>query len=538
MPANQLTLGGDLPMKRSLVGLMVAFPLLLAAGYGCQPGSNTNVDMSSPPAPDMAQGALKILSLGTNVNSLTQGGTVRVTAVVTHTDGLQKLLGGQLNSADGKIKYGAFVAGAGGAYSLDLTWDQLDQAQSISFDKQGTRSFSAEFYDTDGNKVVGTLDMTMTCNGDPACGGKCLKAGALCTGSSTQICVAGACSDGCYIGGMLQAPNATNPDTTYGTCQKCDTGQSRSAWTNASSGTSCGSSMACVTGGFCSKLFNQVAPSGASLSTFNDIWGSGANDVWAVGTSTMAYRSVDGGKTWTTSTIGGPSVTRQAIWGAAANNIFIVGTSGSVVQTTNSGSTWTVLASPTSQTLNGIWGSAASDIYVVGGNGTIARSTTVGATWMIQNSGTTNTLRTVWGSAANNVFAVGDGGTILRSTDSGATWVKGQTTVTNNLYSIRGVAANDYYAVGSTGTVLRSTDGTTWNKLNFPDTSYVIYDVWGSGANDVYVSTGITIYYTKDSGQTWQRMSTSSSPYYYGIWGSGANDIYAVGSGGAIYHHP
>lgn len=535
MPANQLN-WGDLTMKRTLAGMMVALPLLLAAGYGCQPGSNTTVDMSSAPTPDLAQGALKILSLGTNVNSLTQGGTVRVTAVVTHTDGLQKLLGGQLNSTDGSVKYGAFVAGAGGAYSLDLTWDQLHQAQAISFDQQQQRSFVAEFYDTDGNKVTGNLDLTLTCNGDTACGGKCMKAGSLCSGSSTMICVAGACADGCFIGGALRTPNSTNPDATYGTCQKCDMVSSRTAWTNAAVDTSCGNGMACVTGGFCSKKFT---PASAGTSTFNDVWGSGANDVWAVGAASMAYRSTDGGKTWvTTSAIGGPAATRQAVWGPAANNVFIAGSNGTVVQTTNSGGNWTVLASPTSQTLYGIWGSAANDIYVVGGGGTIARSTTTGATWMIQTSGTTNILRTVWGSAANNVFVVGDGGTILRSTDSGATWVKAQTNTTNGLYSIRGVAANDYYAVGSTGTVLRSTDGTTWNKLNFPDTTYTIYDVWGSGANDVYVSTGITIYYTKDSGQTWQRMSTSSQPYYYGIWGSGANDIYAVGSSGAIYHYP
>lgn len=523
-------------MKRSLVGLMVAFPLLLAAGYGCQP-SNTTPDMGSAALPDLAQGALKILSLGTNVNSLTQGGTVRVTAVVTHTDGIQKLLGGQLNSTDGKIKYGAFVAGAGGAYSLDLTWDQLDQAQSIGFDKQGTRSLSAEFYDTDGNKVSSNLDLTLTCGGDPACAGKCLKAGALCSGSSTQICVAGACSDGCYIGGSLRTPNATNPDPDFGTCQKCDTSLSRSSWTNAAAGTACGTNMACVSGGGCSKVFN--AATGTGSSAFQDVWGSGANDVWAVGAATMAYRSTDGGKTWTTTaTIAGPASTRNAIWGAAANNVFIAGSGGTVVQTTNSGANWTVLASPTAQALYGIWGSAANDIYTVGAAGVIARSTTAGVTWTGLTSGTTNTLRTVWGSAANNVFAVGDSGTILRSTDSGATWVKAQITSTANLYSIRGVAANDYYAVGASGTVLRSTDGTTWNKLTFPDTTYTIYDVWGSGANDVYVSTGITIYYTKDSGQTWQRMSTSSSPFYYGIWGAAANDVYAVGSSGAIYHYP
>lgn len=524
-------------MKRTLVGLLVCAPLLWAVGFGCQPTSNNTADMATPASPDLAQGALKILSLGSNVTTLTEGGTVRVTAVVTHTDGLQKLVGGQLSSTDGKIKYGAFVAGAGGAYSLDLTWAQLHQASAISFDTQAVRSFTAEFYDVDGNKVAGNVDLTLTCNGDPACAGKCQKAGSLCAGSSSQICVAGTCSDGCYIGGMLQMPNASNPDATYGSCQKCDTATSRSAWTSAAAGTSCGTNMACVAGGICSKLFSKQTV--GTSSDLLDVWGSGQNDVWVVGVGTTAFRSVDGGKNWTaTATYAGAAATRNAIWGSAANNIYVVGTSGTVVQTTNSGTNWTALPAPAAVTLYGIWGSAANDIYVVGGSGTIARSTTNGLSWTGQTSGTTNTLRGIWGSGANNVFAVGAAGTIVRSTDSGATWVKAQSNVTNDLYAIRGVAANDYYAVGSSGTVLRSTDGTTWTKLNFPDSAYTIYDVWGDAANSVYVSTGITVYFTKDSGQNWQRMSTSSAPFYYGLWGSTANDIYAVGSSGAIYHYP
>lgn len=526
-------------MKRTFVGLFVCAPLLWAVGFGCEPTSNNNntVDMMMSTGPDLAQGSLKILSLGTNVTSLTDGGTVRVTAVVTHTDGLQKLLGGQLSSADGKIKYGAFVAGAGGAYSLDLTWAQLHQAAAIAFDKDQVRSFSAEFYDVDGNKVTGTVDLTLTCNGDPACAGKCQKAGTLCSGSSTQICVAGACSDGCYIGGMLQTPNATNPDPNFGSCQKCDPALSRSAWTNATAGMNCGVGMACVTGGNCAKSF--VTATGTGASSFYDVWGSAANDVWAVGAGTTAYRTTDSGKTWTmTAAIPGALATRYAVWGPASNDIFVVGGSGTLVKTTNSGTNWTVLTSPTTQTLHGIWGTAANDIYVVGGNGTIARSTTDGSSWTVQTSGTTNFLEGVWGSAANNVFVVGDLGTLLRSTNSGTTWVKAQTNVTANLYAIRGVAANDYYAVGASGTVLRSTDGTTWTKLNFPSTT-TVYDVWGAAANEVYVVTSLgPIYVTKDSGQSWQQVAATTTPLYYGVWGSAANDIYAVGSSGYIVHHP
>jgi photosystem II stability/assembly factor-like uncharacterized protein len=525
-------------MKRLLLGVLFAVPMVWAAQMGCQPvpPSNNNVDMNSS-MPDLAQGALKILSLGTNVTSLTEGGSVRFTAVVTHTDGLAKLLGGQLQSPDGKIKFGAFVAGAGGAYSLDLTWAQIHQAQAISFDQQQTRSFTAEFYDVDGNKVTGNIDLTLSCGGDPACAGKCQKAGTLCAGSTSLICVAGACKDGCYIGGAFQAANATNADPDYGTCQKCDTAMSRSAWTNATAGTTCGANLACVTGGQCSKLFTKATVS--TSSAFYDVWGTSATDVWAVGDANTAFRSTDNGKTWTATAIyAGAAATRYAIWGPSSANVFVVGGSGTVVTTTNSGTNWSTVPTPAAVTLYGMWGTSLNDMYVVGASGTIAHSTNGGASWTSQTSGTTNTLRGVWGSGASNVYAVGYAGTLLRSTDSGATWVAAQTNVTTDLYAVRGVAANDYYAVGSSGTVLRSTDGANWTKLSFPDTSYTIYDVWGDATNSVYVSTGITVYFTKNSGQTWQRMSISSLPYYYGIWGTSPTDIYAVGSSSSIYHHP
>jgi len=519
--------------------MLVCVPLLMAAGYGCQPSGGTTTDMAPVAAVDMTMsGVLKILSLGSNVTSLTQGGTVRVTAVVTHTSGIQKLLGGQLSGSNGKIKYGAFIAGAGGAYSLDLTWDQLHQAEAIGFDQQATRSFLAEFFDVDGNKVSGTLDLTLSCSGDPACNGKCLKAGAQCSAGSTLLCVAGSCSAGCYIGGALRAPSSTNPDPNFGSCQKCDPTGSLSNWTNATAGTNCGTGMACVANGACVKSFTTALGTGSS--TFYDVWGSAVNDVWAVGSGTTAYRSTDSGKTWTaTVPIAGTVATRYAVWGSANNNVYVVGASGTVVQTSNAGANWTVLPSPApAQTLHGIWGSAATNIYVVGGNGTIARTTTNGLSWTIQTSGTTSFLENVWGSAVDNIFVVGDGGTLLRSTDSGTTWVKAQTNVTSNLFAIRGVAANDYYAGGSGGTVLRSTDGTTWTKLNFPSTS-TVYDVWGSAANDVYVVTALGyIYRTTDSGQSWQQLNATTTPLYYGVWGSATTDIYAVGSSGYIVHHP
>jgi photosystem II stability/assembly factor-like uncharacterized protein len=512
---------------------------LLAVAPACQPTSNNpNVDFGGSP-PDLTPGKLRLLSLGSNVTSLTTGESARFSALLTHSDGSEKIVGGQISSSDGKIKYGTFANdGRPGSFSLELSWTQINQAAQANFAMEEQRQFLVEFFDTNGERLTQMVPLRLHCNGNPACKGACLQTAALCPNSTTEICVAGQCVNGCYIDNGLRSPNSTNPDPNFGSCQLCDTNMSRTMWTSTTMlGQTCGAGLACIAGGQCNKAFVQtnLAP-GVGL---NDIWGFNANDVWAIGPNMNAYRSTDGGKNWTTLTTLPGAVARNAIWGPAAMNVYIVGASGSVIQSLNNGANWNTYATGTTQTLRSIWGSAADNIYVVGDNGTILRSVNQGASWTGQSSGTTNILYGVHGTGINSVIAVGNNGTILRSTNS-TSWSAVQSGVTVQLNAVRAVSADTLYAVGASGTVLKSVDnGANWTKLlTFPATASNAMDVWGVDANDVYVATNNAgVYRTTDGGQNWKQLYIPGTPTLSGIYGFSSSDIYVSGFN-YVAHHP
>ncbi len=77
-----------------------------------------------------------------------------------------------------------------------------------------------------------------------------------------EVCNAGACQTGCYIGGMFYASGAANPSNA---CQSCQPATSTTAWSNVSDGTSCGSEI-CI-GGVCGSgcvISGTTYTSGAS----------------------------------------------------------------------------------------------------------------------------------------------------------------------------------------------------------------------------------------------------------------------------------
>ncbi|HNN95425.1 MAG TPA: hypothetical protein PKI03_24275, partial [Pseudomonadota bacterium] len=94
------------------------------------------------------------------------------------------------------------------------------------------------------------------------------------------------------------------------------------------------------------------------------VWGSSANDVWAVGSGSATLHW--DGTAWRRIGNPGTSDTLQAVWGTASNNVYAVGDNGLCLRW--NGSAWRRidLPTPTGVGLNDIWGSAANDLWVVG----------------------------------------------------------------------------------------------------------------------------------------------------------------------------
>jgi len=158
------------------------------------------------------------------------------------------------------------------------------------------------------------------------------------------------------------------------------------------------------------------------------VWGSATTDIYAVGQNgckrnnlgycTTDYTSIwhyDGNsrKNWTF--VASPvDDTLYGVWGSAADDIYAVGANGCIVHF--DGVAWSAQASPTAQTLRAVWGSGYDDVYAVGDAGTVLHFD--GDAWtVIDTIPTAEDLHSIWGSSDFSVYIVGSNGTILRGAE-------------------------------------------------------------------------------------------------------------------------
>jgi hypothetical protein len=143
----------------------------------------------------------------------------------------------------------------------------------------------------------------------------------------------------------------------------------------------------------------------------NNIWGSGPNDIYAVGDSTPNLPIVHwDGATWTQATADSSwqpgSTTLYGVWGSGAGDVFAVGTKGTVMH--SDGKQWSLMDTVSGVDLStvdfsSVWGAAWNDVYAVGARGAILHFD--GKQWNKLASGTTEDLLAVGGSGPGDVFA-------------------------------------------------------------------------------------------------------------------------------------
>lgn len=140
-----------------------------SAGSGSTSGSTGGEDASSGTstgAPD--NGAPVILSLSVLPGTLEGAGTVVVTAVATDPDGIADLIGGVITTPDGTA-YGALASAADeGAYEIELSWDDFNQAQSIDLPpyESSSRDLHVEFFDQAGASGEGVVSVILEASVD------------------------------------------------------------------------------------------------------------------------------------------------------------------------------------------------------------------------------------------------------------------------------------------------------------------------------------------------------------------------------------
>ena len=301
--------------------------------------------------------------------------------------------------------------------------------------------------------------------------------------------------------------------------------------------------------------------------TLEDVWGSSATDMFAVGfdktRSTGTILHYDG-STWTQQ-LSLPEIELQSVWGAAANNVFAVGShiqsaAGAIMHF--DGTAWTEMTGPSLAPGNdavimwrSVWGSSGNDVYAVGARYETATTPTtglLGPTALVAHydgtawsqvplpAGNDREILDVWGTSASNVYLVGDfqpgdgndEGIILHF--DGSNWTETRHGSDGlHLKAAWGTGPNDIFAVGDEGTILHFT-GTGWVPMPTPITK-AVHEIWGSSPTDVVAvaARGIILHY---DGTQWAQMLSPTDRDLFGVWGSGPGNVFATGVLGVILH--
>lgn len=286
--------------------------------------------------------------------------------------------------------------------------------------------------------------------------------------------------------------------------------------------TSCSASCQEITTDSCGLWSWQPMSSGTSV-TLNGVWGTGTNNVFAVGVpGTVLHYD---GTAWQPMPGNFPPLT--SVWGSGPD-VYAAG-AGSIVSHYD-GDQWSGLGdSGTNHWLYGVWASGSSDVFAVGENKLILHYNGASLKSMPGFPGNAlDILRGVWGSGPSDVFAVGDRGTILHY--NGAEWTSMSSGVGEGLYGVWGSRSDDVFAVGVNGRVLHY-NGSQWKSMS-SNTGSSLYGVGGNAPDNVFAfgQNGTMLHY---NGLQWQAKA-ANVVRLTASWESDANDVFAVGTLGTI----
>ncbi len=287
----------------------------------------------------------------------------------------------------------------------------------------------------------------------------------------------------------------------------------------------------------------QQSISGFNVGSFSSLWGTSANDVWAVGTdgfgnaSGYAYHSAGGG-VWTASKSTGPL---YAVWGSSASDVYLAGVN-LVLHSTNAGATWSTDKLPSvagSWLIDSLWGSGANDIYAAGFS-TDAGGTKVGSsilhstgngTWVAQYSDGSGDSFSLWGADATHLFAVDrQTGAVVRSSGDGNWTAYGALGPSGSIW---GLGAGQLYVTGSGGSLFQSADAKNWTPhVVDGGAGEQLEAVFGTSADELFV-VGAEGSIFRGSGGSWTKEGTAGTKLR-AIWGAGG-DLWAAGADG-VYH--
>jgi hypothetical protein len=276
-------------------------------------------------------------------------------------------------------------------------------------------------------------------------------------------------------------------------------------------------------------------PSGSSV---HGLWGSGWNDLWAVGDSLLHFD----GNGWSMDPFPlAPGETLEAIAGSSAKDVW----AGGDRLLHFDGSAWSQATGTPDGTILALaaWSGGALAILDTGDGRAEQQSILEkrgSGPWTTVLAPTAPDLRGLWiAPDGGEAWVVGlDLGTLgsraLHRTAAGQPFTSVSVPGAGNLLSLWG-SAGDLWAGGLSGTLVHW-DGKAWTQAAGIDPKAELRALWGSGKADVYASSrGSAWHY---DGTSWKQVTPpvkDDGRLFRAVWGSGSHNLWLAGDSGALW---
>lgn len=228
--------------------------------------------------------------------------------------------------------------------------------------------------------------------------------------------------------------------------------------------------------------------------------------------------------------------THQALWGSGPNDVWAVGPHGAIAH--YDGKTWTEKDPITTKSLVGVSGSGPDDVWAVGQDGITLHYD--GKAWKVDDAGTEGRdLMSVWSVSKNEAWASGidDNVGIMRHYHDGKEWEMLHIGPANSLWRTYVSSPTDVWMAGAgdknEGFVLRG-DGKKFDKVPFEGKT--LRAIFGSGPNDVWIA-GYDGAVNHWDGKAWTEAMNLPKAHWLNMFGFGPKDVWLVGFEGMIYHY-
>lgn len=258
----------------------------------------------------------------------------------------------------------------------------------------------------------------------------------------------------------------------------------------------------------------------------------GEDDFLVAGEDGAAFRTTDGGTTWTPAIGLGNETIRDLIRLDAQT---LLGASdGFVVRSVDNGDTWTAISVPAPDDLHAL-ARSGDTVLGVGRSGGIITSDDLGLTWTLHTSGVSERLFCAWAFDASNMIAAGRDGIAVR-TSNGMTWTPVALPGSDDWDDVRFFPSTPAIGLmaGEDGTLLRTTDtGLTWTVTNTGSAmGLTAITITEAGEAIITGTTGTGIRST-DQGQTWSIMTSPVKSSLNNVDAMG-HTVVACGANGSV----